>query len=148
MTATASSSTNRRALILHIDDDEADAFLTEKALRKGPVDFDLHVAESGPEAIAYLRDPANPYPDLILLDLDMPGMHGRDVLHWIKAHPIMRRIPVVILTGSEAESDILDSYDLHANAYMVKPGDPSIFEKVAGSLEDFWLLRARLAAMP
>jgi CheY-like chemotaxis protein len=129
---------------LLVEDDEGDALLTEKALRSGPVPFKLHVAESGEEAIRYLLDPQKPPPDLILLDLNLPGMHGREVLQEVKQHTDWRRIPVVVLTSSKAEEDILRSYDLHCNSYMKKPGDPHIFESLAASLEEYWFVSTLL----
>lgn len=134
----------RPAEILLVEDDEGDALLTEKALRAGPVPFNLHLAETGREAIDFLVQ-NSPRPDLILLDLNLPGMHGTDVLAQIKQHADWRRIPVVILTSSKAESDILQTYDLYCNAYMVKPGDPKIFERLTGSLEEYWFQAAELA---
>lgn len=133
----------KKPQILLVEDDEGDALLTEKALAAGPVVFDLHRAETGADALEFLRD-SNPRPDLILLDLNLPGMHGTDVLSVIKEHLEWRRIPVVVLTSSKAESDILSTYDLYTNAYMVKPGDPKVFERVLGSLEEFWFQTAEL----
>jgi len=134
----------RPAEILLVEDDEGDALLTEKALRKGAISFRLHLAENGTDALAFLTK-SSPRPDLILLDLNLPGMHGRDVLAQVKQHADWRRIPVVILTSSSAESDILSTYNLFCNAYMVKPGDPKVFERITGSLEDFWFQTAELA---
>lgn len=134
----------RPAEILLVEDDAGDALLTEKALRKGPVAFKLMTVVTGEEAIDHLSNPRNPPPDLILLDLNLPGMHGRDVLQEIKQHKTWRRIPVVILTSSKAEEDILRSYDLHANSYMKKPGDPHIFERLAASLEEYWFVSTLL----
>jgi CheY-like chemotaxis protein len=134
----------RPAEILLVEDDEGDALLTEKALRAGTVPFNLHLAETGQEALDFLAK-AHPRPDLILLDLNLPGLHGKDVLREIKVHAEWRRIPVVVLTSSQAESDILSTYDLYCNAYMVKPGDPKIFESLTGSLEDYWFGQVELA---
>jgi len=128
--------------ILLVEDDDGDAFLTENALRAGHVPFELHVVTTGEDALDFIyRRGAYqnaPRPDLILLDLHLPGINGKEVLHELKQHATLRRIPVVVLTSSRAESDILRSYNLHANSYMVKPGDPSIFEKIATSLQTWW----------
>lgn len=128
--------------ILLVEDDEGDAFLTENALRKGSTPFELHVVTTGEDALDFLYQRGDhaeaPRPDLILLDLHLPGIHGKEVLNEVKQHASFRRIPVVVLTSSRAESDILRSYNLHANSYMVKPGDPSIFERLAGNLQNWW----------
>jgi two-component system response regulator len=136
--------------ILLVEDDEGDAFLTENALRSGPVPFALHVVPTGEEALDFVYRRGDhqgaPRPDLILLDLHLPGVNGKEVLHELKEHATFRRIPIVVLTSSRAESDILRSYNLHANAYMVKPGDPTIFERVANTLQEYWFESATLAA--
>jgi two-component system response regulator len=134
----------RAAEILLVEDDPGDALLTRKALERGPIKFVLKVVETGEEAIAYLGDPRAVPPDLILLDLNLPGMHGRDVLREVKQHETWRRIPVVVLTSSKAEEDILKSYNLYCNSYMKKPGDPSIFERLAASLEEYWFVSTLL----
>lgn len=138
----------RPAEILLVEDDEGDAILTEKALAKGPIPFNLHVAETGEEAIDWLRHGydfgGHHRPDLILLDLNLPGIQGQEVLEQVKQDPDLRRIPVVILTSSKSESDILTSYESYANTYMVKPGDPTIFEHVANTLGDYWFSVALL----
>jgi CheY-like chemotaxis protein len=128
--------------ILLVEDDDGDAFLTENALRAGGVPFALHVVPTGEDGLDYLYRRGEyadaPRPDLVLLDLHLPGIDGKEVLHELKQHASFRRIPIVVLTSSRAESDILRSYNLYANAYMVKPGDPSIFERLATSLQDYW----------
>lgn len=135
--------------ILLVEDDEGDAFLTENALRAGPVPFTLHHVTTGEDALDFLyrrgTHTREPRPDIILLDLHLPGINGKEVLHELKQHTSFRRIPIVVLTSSRAESDILKSYNLHANAYMVKPGDPSIFERLANSLQEWWFESAVLA---
>lgn len=135
---------NRPVEILLVEDDPGDALLTRKALQAGPVPLTLHVVNTGEEAIRWLERDDTPRPDLILLDLNLPGMHGRDVLSEVKVHPDWRRIPVVVLTSSKAEEDILKSYNLHCNSYMKKPGDPGIFERLATSLEDYWFAKSIL----
>lgn len=136
--------------ILLIEDDDGDAFLTENALRKGPVPFVLHTVTTGEEALDFVRQRGQhkdaPRPDLILLDLHLPGINGKEVLSELKTHHDSRRIPVVVLTSSRAESDILRSYNLHCNAYMVKPGDPAIFDTLANSLHEWWFESVHLPA--
>lgn len=135
--------------ILLVEDDEGDAYLTEAALRSGSVPFSLHTVTTGEEALDFIYRRGSHMravrPDLILLDLHLPGIHGQEVLHELKQHATFRRIPVVVLTSSRAESDILKSYNLHCNSYMVKPGDPSIFEQLAGTLQDWWFESTVLA---
>lgn len=141
---------NRPAEILLVEDDEGDALLTEKALQKSSVPINLRVVGDGDEALRYLAKEGEftwaVRPDLILLDLNLPGTHGRDVLESIKMHQDWRRIPVIILTSSKAESDILRSYDTYCNAYMVKPGDPDVFAWLADTLGAYWFDAAVLAA--
>jgi chemotaxis family two-component system response regulator Rcp1 len=129
--------------LLLVEDNPGDVRLTKEALREGKVRNHLHVAADGVEAMAYLRR-EGPHaqarqPDLILLDLNLPKKSGREVLAEIKADPKLRRIPVVILTVSKAEEDVLKSYNLHANCYITKPVDLEQFLGVVKSIEDFWL---------
>jgi CheY-like chemotaxis protein len=135
--------------ILLVEDNPADVDLTRLALRDVPLMPRVHVAGDGVEALAFLRKEgphgSAPRPDLILLDLNMPRMNGRELLAQIKGDPDLRRIPVVILTTSDAEADIVSSYDLHANCFLTKPGDLDEFDQVARSIEEFWL---RLAKLP
>lgn len=135
----------RPVRILLVEDDDGDAFLTERALRKGPVAFDLRRVETGEEALDILHSEDEVRPDLVLLDLNLPGINGRDVLCEVKQDPDLRRIPVVILTSSKQENDILRSLNLHANTYMVKPGDPAIFDRLAASLQEYWFEHAVLS---
>jgi len=129
--------------ILLAEDNPGDAKLTRKALEQGKVINNLHVVTDGVDAMAYLRQEGEyadrPRPDLVLLDLNMPRKDGREVLQDIESDDDLRRIPVVVMTSSEAEEDIVQSYDLHANAYVTKPIDFDGFLDVVGSLEDFWL---------
>jgi two-component system, chemotaxis family, response regulator Rcp1 len=129
--------------ILLVEDNPADVRLTIEALRDGKVRNRLHVAKDGIDALAFLQNQGRfaeaPLPDLILLDLNLPRKDGREVLAEVKAHPEWRRIPVVILTTSRAEEDILRSYDLHANCYISKPVDLDSFLRIVKSIEDFWL---------
>jgi len=129
--------------ILLAEDNPGDVKLTKKALEQGQVLNNLHVVDDGVEAMAYLRQDDGyedaKRPDLLLLDLNMPRMDGREVLEAVKSDDSLRRIPVVVLTSSEAEEDIVQSYDLHANAYLTKPVDFDGFLDIVGRIEDFWL---------
>ncbi|HWV59004.1 MAG TPA: response regulator [Longimicrobiales bacterium] len=134
--------------ILLVEDNPGDVRLTREALREGKVRNNLNVVPDGEKALAYLRR-EGPYadavrPDLILLDLNLPRMSGREVLEAIKAEPRFRSIPVVILTSSEAEQDIVRAYQLNANCYVTKPVDLDQFISVVKSIEDFWLTIVRL----
>src|SRR3990172_1402314 len=129
--------------ILLVEDNPGDVRLTQEALRDGKVRNSMHVAADGVEALAFLRregkfaDPLRP--DVILLDVNLPKKDGREVLAEIKTDRDLRRIPVVVLTTSEAEEDILRAYNLYANAYVAKPVDLDKFIAVVKSIEDFWL---------
>jgi two-component system, chemotaxis family, response regulator Rcp1 len=129
--------------ILMVEDNPGDVRLTVEALREGKVRNNFHTVADGVEAMAFLRQQGSyaeaPRPDLILLDLNLPKMNGREVLAEIKEDLELRRIPVVILTVSKAEQDILKSYNLHANCYITKPVDLDQFLTVVKSIEDFWL---------
>ena len=134
--------------ILMVEDNPGDVRLTVEALKEGKVRNKLHVVEDGVEAMAFLRGEGEyadaPRPDLILLDLNLPKKDGREVLAEIKGDPNLRRIPVVVLTISEANEDILKTYDLHANCYVTKPVDLDQFIVVVKSVEDFWLTIVKL----
>ena len=129
--------------ILLVEDNPGDVRLTIEALRDGKVRNRLSVARDGVEALAYLRRDGNfadaVRPDLILLDLNLPRVDGRQVLAQIKADPQLRTIPVVVLTTSQAEQDVLKVYELQANCYVTKPVDLDQFMKVVKSIENFWL---------
>jgi CheY-like chemotaxis protein len=129
--------------ILLVEDNPGDVRLTQEALKEGKVRNHLHVVADGVEAMAFLRRAGQhahaPQPDLILLDLNLPKMGGREVLAEIKEDSQLRRIPVVILTVSKAEEDVLKSYNLHANCYITKPVNLDQFLAVVKSIEDFWL---------
>ncbi|MGA2245060.1 MAG: response regulator [Verrucomicrobiota bacterium] len=129
--------------ILLVEDNADDVRLTQEALRGARMIHQLQVTRDGVEALAFLRrqEPFadSPRPDLILLDLNMPRKDGREVLMEIKGDEDLKRIPVVVFTTSQAEEDILRSYDLHANAYITKPVDLGQFLKVLQSLEEFWV---------
>jgi chemotaxis family two-component system response regulator Rcp1 len=134
--------------ILLVEDSPGDVELTREALADAKVSNNLSVVGDGVEAMAFLRKEeryaAAPTPDLILLDLNMPRKDGREVLEEIKADQALRRIPVVVLTTSQAERDILASYNLHANCYVTKPVDLTQFIGVVRSIEDFWLTVVKL----
>jgi chemotaxis family two-component system response regulator Rcp1 len=134
--------------ILLVEDSPGDVELTREALADAKVSNNLSVVGDGIEAMAFLRkeEPyaAAPTPDLILLDLNMPRKDGREVLEEVKADQELRRIPVVVLTTSQAERDILTSYNLHANCYVTKPVDLTQFIGVVRSIEDFWLTVVKL----
>jgi CheY-like chemotaxis protein len=132
----------RAVEILLVEDNPADVELTREALEHAKLRNRLHVALDGLAALAFLRRQgpyaAAPRPDLILLDLNLPRKDGREVLAEIKADPNLKVIPVVILTTSQAEEDILKSYALNANCYVTKPVDFAAFMKVVQAIDDFW----------
>jgi len=129
--------------ILMVEDNPGDVRLTLEALKEGKVRNNLHTVADGEEAMNFLRRQGAyskvPRPDLVLLDLNLPKKNGREVLGEIKDDPDLKRIPVVILTVSEAEQDIIKSYNLHANCYITKPVNLEQFIQVVRSIEDFWL---------
>lgn len=139
MTATDSRSIE----ILLIEDNPDDVDLMLEAFKEGRVRNRVNVAEDGAEALAFLRRTGNytrvPRPDVILLDLNLPGMSGHEVLAEIKADPSLRRIPVVILTSSASEQDIVKSYNLSANCFITKPGDLNEFLSLVRAIDSFWL---------
>lgn len=129
--------------ILLVEDNPGDVRLTQEAVREAKIRNTLNVVNDGEQAIAYVRRQGEyadrPRPDLILLDLNLPRKDGREVLQDLKSDPDLHRIPVVVLTSSEAEQDILRTYDLYANAYVTKPVDLEQFMHVVSSIQDFWL---------
>jgi len=137
--------------ILLIEDNAGDARLAKEALLDAKVANNLSWVADGEEAMAYLRREGQydkaPRPDLILLDLNLPRKDGREVLSAIKADDKLKRIPVVILTTSQAEEDILRAYHLNANCYISKPVDLDQFIKVVRTIEDFWLTIVKLPAV-
>lgn len=134
--------------ILLVEDNPADIRLTMELFKESKILNNLHVVEDGEEALAFLHKEGKysdaPHPDLILLDLKLPKVDGREVLADIKNDPELRRIPVVILTASRAEEDIIRTYDLYANAYVSKPITFEGFVKVVNTIEDFWFSMVRL----
>ncbi|RMD80069.1 MAG: response regulator [Gammaproteobacteria bacterium] len=136
------------AEVLLVEDNPADARLTREALREAGLRGRIHVVEDGVGALGFLRREGAyaraPRPDLVLLDLNLPRKDGREVLREIKADPELRSIPVVVLTTSCSEEDVLLSYQLHANCYVTKPADLDQFLETLRSLQGFWLRVARL----
>jgi chemotaxis family two-component system response regulator Rcp1 len=134
--------------VLLIEDNAADARLMQETLKETKVIVKLSIVVDGVEAMAYLRNEGKyknaKRPDLILLDLNLPRKDGREVLAEVKADPGLRRIPVVIVTSSQAEQDILKTYDLHANAYVNKPMDLTQFSTLVSAIDDFWFSVVKL----
>jgi CheY-like chemotaxis protein len=134
--------------ILLVEDNPGDVRLTQEALKEGKVLNKLHTVEDGIEALAFLNQEGSyadaPRPELILLDLNLPKKDGRDVLAEIKTNRDLRRIPVVVLTTSASEEDILKSYNLNANCYITKPVDLDQFISVVKSINEFWLSIVKL----
>jgi two-component system response regulator len=130
--------------ILLVEDSAGDIALTRRALKNARVANDLHVVGDGADALDFIHQRNGyedaPRPDLVLLDLNLPRVDGREVLAEIKQTPGLSRIPVVVLTTSAAEQDVLQSYDLHANAYITKPVDFAQFIDAVRSLDSFWLV--------
>jgi CheY-like chemotaxis protein len=144
-----STGTNNAPIeVLLVEDSPGDVRLTREALKDAKVQISLHVAQDGIDAMAFLEHAGKhinaPRPDLILLDLNLPKKDGREVLKEIKESLSLRSIPVVILTTSSSESDVLQSYNLHANCYISKPVDLEGFLKVVQSIDSFWLSVVKL----
>jgi CheY-like chemotaxis protein len=134
--------------VLLVEDSPGDVRLTREAFREANPSVNLHVATDGVDAMAFLRREGahaeQPRPDFILLDLNLPRMDGREVLALIKADPSLRTIPTIILTTSEADADVLKSYELNANAYLRKPVTLEKFEALVRSINDFWMTKVLL----
>jgi len=134
--------------ILLVEDDPGDARLTTEALKHAKVLNHLSVTADGVEAMAFLRRQGKyaqaPFPDLVLLDLNLPRKDGRAVLAEIKRDPDLKRIPVVVLTTSQDEQDVLQAYDTHANCYITKPVDLKQFLSVVEAIDNFWLTIVKL----
>ena len=134
--------------VLLVEDDPGDVLMTREAFEDNKVRNRLHVVSDGVEAIEFLRKQDAhadaPTPDLVLLDLNLPRMDGREVLAELKADDVLRQIPVVVLTTSEAEEDVVRSYSLHANAYVTKPVDFDRFIDVVRQIDDFFVSVVRL----
>ncbi len=134
--------------ILMVEDNPGDARLAQEALKDSKINNSLYHVEDGEEAMRFLRRQAEysdaPQPDLVLLDLNLPRKDGREVLAEIKEDPKLKLVPVVVMTTSEAERDLVKSYDLHANAYVVKPMSLDQFVEVVQGIEEFWLSIVKL----
>ena len=138
----------RQIEVLLVEDDPGDVMMTREAFQDYKLHNELHVVSDGSEAMAFLRQEGEyagrPRPDLVLLDLNLPRMDGRQVLEAIKSDPDLASIPVVVLTTSENEDDVLRSYSLHANAYVTKPVDFQRFIEVVRQIDDFFVSVVRL----
>lgn len=134
--------------ILLAEDNEGDVRLTREAMKEGKLAINLHIAKDGVETMEFLRREGKfadaTRPDIILLDLNMPRKDGREALAEIKADDDLKSIPVVILTTSSAEEDVMKTYDLHANCYITKPVDMDQFIKVVQTVEEFWFSIVKL----
>jgi two-component system, chemotaxis family, response regulator Rcp1 len=134
--------------VLLVEDSPGDVRLTQEAFREANKSIHLHIAADGVEALAFLKQEGihsqAPRPDLILLDLNLPKMDGREVLARIKEDDSLKLIPTVILTTSDAEADIVRSYQLQANCYLTKPVQLDAFESLVRSINDFWLTTVKL----
>jgi len=134
--------------ILLVEDNPGDVRLTMEALKEGKVVNNLHVVEDGVEAMAFLRQEgryaSKPRPSIVILDLNLPRKDGRETLAEIKADEGLKRIPVVVLTTSRAEEDIIKTYNLHANCFITKPVDLEKFIEIVQSIEDFWFTIVQL----
>ncbi len=134
--------------ILLVEDSRGDIGLIEEVFEEAKIRNNLHIAEDGEEAILFLNKEGQfldaPRPDIILLDLNLPKKDGREVLQEVKEDDNLKNIPIVVLTTSKAEEDVLKSYNLHANAYITKPVDFDQFIKVIKCIEDFWLQVVKL----
>ncbi len=135
--------------VLIVEDNPGDVRLTLEALKEGKIRNNVSVATDGVEALEFLRREGkfseSPRPDMILLDLNLPRKDGREVLEEIKKDPVLRRIPVIVLTTSTAEADVFRTYDLHANCYITKPVDMDQFIHVVQTIEDFWFTIVKLS---
>jgi chemotaxis family two-component system response regulator Rcp1 len=138
----------KRLHVLLVEDNPADADLTCDTIMTGKIGIDLSIVKDGVEAIEFLRREGGyadaDRPDMVLLDLNLPRKDGRQVLACIKDDEALRRIPVVVLTSSDADKDIASSYQLGANCYLTKPGDLHAYRALVRNLESFWLSTARL----
>ena len=139
---------NHQFEILLVEDNAGDVLLTQEAFREGRLAHRLSVVEDGENAMHFLRQEGRhtdaPRPDLILLDLNLPKKDGRELLAEVKGDPVLRHIPVIVLTTSDAEQDVWRAYKLHANCYLTKPVQMDDFLNKIRSVEDFWLTVVRL----
>jgi CheY-like chemotaxis protein len=138
--------------ILLVEDNPGDVVLVEEVLSDSKMWNRLHVVSDGEQAMEFVRRQGKhagaPRPDLILLDLNLPKKSGREVLREVKTHPDLKTIPVVVLTSSKSDDDVVKSYELHANAYILKPVDFHQFMKVMRAIEDFWFVTVKLPPRP
>jgi CheY-like chemotaxis protein len=138
--------------ILLVEDNPGDVMLVEEVLSDSKVRNRLHVVSDGEQAMEFVRRQGKhagaPRPDLILLDLNLPKKSGREVLREVKTHPDLKTIPVVVLSSSKSDDDVVNSYELHANAYILKPVDFHQFMKVMRAIEDFWFVTVKLPPRP
>ena len=134
--------------ILLVEDNPGDARLTQEALKDSKLNNKLYIVEDGVEALTFLKNEGKfadaPRPDIILLDLNLPRMSGRELLEIIKADEVLKTIPVVVLTTSDDERDIVTSYSLHANCYITKPVDMNQFVTIVKNIKDFWFTIVKL----
>lgn len=130
--------------ILLVEDNPGDVRLTKEALKEGKIKNNLHIVRDGKEALDFLKNEKKVHPDLILLDLNLPKLDGREVLMRIKNDESLKRIPVVILTTSEDERDVTDSYNRYANCYITKPVELEQFVDIVKSIKDFWFTIVKL----
>lgn len=135
--------------ILLVEDNPGDVRLTQEAMREVGMSHTLHVARHGAEAMDFLSQCGDfidaPRPDLVLLDLNLPRLNGREVLKQMKNDPELRRIPVIVFSTSDAQRDVADSYDLHANCYIIKPVDFDEFLEVVRTMDRFWFRLVKLS---
>ncbi|MDV6332789.1 response regulator [Asticcacaulis sp. 201] len=132
----------RVARVMLIEDNRGDAILARMAFKRAEMKSDIVVAETGEEGLSILRREGEhadaPRPDLILLDLNLPAMHGQDFLYRVKEDPALKRIPVIVLSSSAADSDIIASYDRHANGYITKPINNATYDDIVARIEQYW----------
>ncbi|WP_443750179.1 response regulator [Asticcacaulis solisilvae] len=133
---------SRSAQVLLVEDNHGDAVLTRRAFRRSKLASDITVAETGEKGLSILRREGDyaeaPRPDIILLDLNLPHMHGQEFLSVIKADPDLRRIPVIVLSSSSADSDVSGCYDRHANGYITKPVMTDTYDDIVTKIEQYW----------
>lgn len=140
--------TTKTLNLLLVEDSQEDIDLMKEALKESAIPSDVHVVKNGQDAMDFLRDAANGRPDLILLDLNMPKKNGRQVLKEIKNDPVLKVIPVIVLTTSRSLTDIMECYQSHCNCYICKPIELEGFFKVARKIEEFWFNLAELPPNP
>ncbi len=133
---------SRNAHVLLIEDNHGDAVLTRRAFRRSRLANDITVAETGEKGLSILRREGDyagaPRPDIILLDLNLPHMHGQEFLSVVKTDPELRRIPVIVLSSSSADSDVSGCYDRHANGYITKPVTTDTYDDIVSKIEQYW----------